>query len=346
MNTEQIYMALALDQAKKGNHQDWANPLVGCVIVKNNQVIGKGYNQAFKHQHALINAVKRLNKEQIKDSDVYLTFEPCDTCAKLITNLGVNHIYIAQTNPNPRFKNKNSTRIALKSKQTTVTTGILRDEANKINSHYSYFCQNDDPWITLKQNLSLDHNVSPANGKYIKLTNPKVKDYIRHERSNYQAILIGSSTAIIDNPTLDTDDESESEPIRVVIDRRGRLLNNPGLNLLNSNKYDTWIISQNSNMRSLESKHVRVFLQESNNLKPVIDFLADSGIRSIYVEGGPTLEKSFMDEAYANEIIDYFSPVYFGNIGISGAVPIHQLDLDDVNVQKIDDHIRIAGRIK
>lgn len=217
----------------------------------------------------------------------------------------------------------------------------------KVNKHVDYFRENNRPWITIKQNLSLDHHVSAANGKYIKLNSEKVRKYIQQERSTYQAIIVGSSTAIIDNPNLFATDSVGQEPIRIIIDRRGRLLNNKGLNLLNNQEYETWIFTQNLNMEFLNTKsHIKIFEMKTDKLSEIIDFLTKKNIQSIYVEGGPTLEKAFMDEGYVNEIVDYFSPVYFGAIGLDGAVPVHHIDLDNITVQEIDNHIRVAGFVK
>lgn len=218
---------------------------------------------------------------------------------------------------------------------------------SEINEYANYFLQNHRPWVTLKQNLSLDHHVSAANGKYIKLNSVKVRNYIQKERSNYQAIIVGSSTAIVDNPNLFATDSVDHEPIRIIIDRRGRILNNKGLNLLNNQEYETWIFTQNLNMQYLNTKsHIKIFEMKTDQLGEIIDFLAKKNIQSVYVEGGPTLEKAFMDAGYVNEIIDYFSPIYFGAIGLDGAIPIHHINLDNVTVQKIDNHIRVAGLVK
>lgn len=347
MDQTEEFMKSAIKEAEKGRYQTWKEPLVGCIIVKDGKQISSGFQEKFSAKHAAIVAIEKLNSKQLQGSSLYLTMEPCDDCTKEIVKAGFAHVFIAENDPRPDHSSKNATAIALKSKNTKVTAGVLTQQAKELNKHYVYFCQEKKPWITIKQNLSLDHKVGPANGKYIKLTNEEVRNYIHHERADYQAIIIGSSTAIIDNPNLMTDVETDHRPLHVIIDRRGRLINNQGLNLLNNNEYETWIMTQNANVSDLDlNPNVKVFQLKTDGLKEIIDLLSKHGIQSIYIEGGPTIEKAFMDEAYVNEIVDYFSPVYFGSIGLDGAVPVHQFDLDHISVKQIDDHIRIAGLVK
>lgn len=344
MNTK--YMSLAIKEAEKGRHSNWTDPLVGCVIVKGGKVISTGYHKEHGAEHALIMAANKLSPADLVDSTVYLTMEPCDDCANLLINSNCKHVIIAQADPRPGKANKNSTQIVFKSQNVEVTSGIMAQKASLLNQHYSYFWQTGKPWITIKQNLSLDHHVSPANGKYTKLNSVKVRSYIHRERSDYQAIIIGSSTEIIDNPNLFTNNSS-FQPIRIVIDRRGRLLNHSGLNVLNNQQYETWILTQNLNTKQFDSfSNIKVFQLKTNKLSEIIDLLSKQGIQSAYVEGGPTLEKAFMDEGYVNEIIDYFSPIYYGNIGLNGAIPVHQLDLGNITVKEIDNHIRVAGIVQ
>lgn len=346
MKNEEKYMELALHEAAKGSNRNWREPLVGCVIVKNKKVIATGYHQFFGGKHALIDALDKISAEKYKDCTVYLTMEPCDDCAKQLVKMHCQKLVIAQADPHPDKSRENSTKIALKSGKMIIKMGVLAEEAVNLNQHYSYFCKEKRPWITVKQTLSLDHHVSPANGKYVKVTNSEVKNFVQQEREKYQAIIIGSSSAIIDNPNLYTNSNSSHTPIRIVIDRRGRLLNNPGLNLLNNNQYETWIITNNLNVDHLNAMpHVKVFQLKTDQIQEVIKLLAKQGIQSAYVEGGPTLEKAFMDNAYVNQIIDYFSPIYFGSIGLNGAIPIHAMSLKDISVKKIGDHVRVAGLV-
>ena len=203
--------------------------------------------------------------------------------------------------------------------------GVLKDEAKDLNKFYNYFYENGRPWITIKQINSLDHKICAA-GKRDKINNQVVSDRVHKERADYQAVMIGSSTAIIDNPSLLINVPSNYPPIRIVIDRRGRLLNHPGLNLLNDNKSETWIFTQNINLKKQHfNSNVRVFELDSDDINEVIEILATEEIQSVYVEGGPTLEKVLLDHDLVNEVINYLSQTYFGDIGLEGAVPSHNL---------------------
>lgn len=335
------FMNLAIKEAKKGQYKTWQDPLAGAVIVKNGQVISKGYHQEYSGKDAAEEAINHLNENEIENSTLYLTMEPCKDCLDLILANKFSRVVIGQNQPESQIS-------AILNKQNiNVTSGVLAQEAADLNKFYNYYKKTNRPWITIKQSLSLDHHVSPANGKYVQLTNEKVHDYIHHERASYQALIIGSSTAIIDNPNLLTDVDTPYQPIRVIIDRRGRILNNPGLNLLNYDKSKTWIFTENTNLNKMNlSSHVKVFNLKTSSIQEIIDTLAAEGIQSVYVEGGPTLEKVFMDEGLVNQVVDYFSPIYFGGIGLNGAIPVHQMQLENVDVKQIDNDIRISGDVK
>lgn len=343
-NNDEKFMKMALLEAKKGQYHTWKDPMVGCLIAKNGKVIAKGYHKSYGTKHAAIEAIKNADPHLLVGSDLYLTMEPCKKCSEQIANLGIKRLIVAQNNP--KFAvNKNSLSAAMND-EIDITIGVLRQEAIKLNRFYNYYYQNGRPFITVKQSLSLDHNVGPSNGKYTSIINSAVHDYIHHERAQYQALLIGSSTAIIDNPNLLTDINTPYQPIRIIIDRRGRLLNNQGLNLLNRQNAETWIFTQNSNMHQLTSNNIQVFQINTEDIEEIISFLADQGIQSVYLEGGPTLEKTFMDAGYVNRITNYISPIYFGKIGLKGAIPIHEFALKNIQVAKIDDNIRISGDVE
>lgn len=349
MDTDQKYMEIALEEAEKGRYNAWKDPLVGVVVVKNDQILSKSYHKCFDDRHAIINAFDKLNDEQLKGATLYTNLMPCDdyyqkpSCTDLIIDKGIKSVVIAQKDPNSTGK-KNLDKF--KQNGIEVTLGVLKDEAKDLNKFYNYFYENGRPWITIKQINSLDHKICAA-GKRDKINNQAVSDRVHKERADYQAVMIGSSTAIIDNPSLLINVPSNYPPIRIVIDRRGRLLNHPGLNLLNDNKSETWIFTQNINLKKQHfNSNVCVFELDSDDINEVIEILATEEIQSVYVEGGPTLEKVLLDHDLVNEVINYLSPTYFGDIGLEGAVPSHNLKLKNVNIEALDNNIRIDGDVK
>ena len=342
------YMQLALDEAIKGRYQTYKNPLIGVVIVKDDQVIAQGHQDNFEQDHIIKKLISSLDATSLQGATLYTNFEPCTSfseggsCTDLIIKSGITQVVIGQTDP------RGSEAIErLLDKKLSVNVGILETEAKELNKHFNYFYENGRPFITVKQTNSLDHMVSAANSPRVVLNNPAVINRIHLERANYQAIVIGSSTVIQDNPNLLTSVETNFPPIRVILDRRGRLINHQGLNVLNDEKAPTWIFTENLNLQKVHfNDNVRVFEMSTGTIAEVIDLLRAEEIQSLYVEGGPSVEKSFMDEGLVDAIVDYVKPIYFGEIGIGGPVPSRSLDLENISVETLDNNIRIAGDVK
>lgn len=342
------YMQLALEEAIKGRYQTHKDPIVGAIIVKDDQIIAQGHQDNFGQDHIIKRLISSLDSAQLQGATLYTNFEPCasfsegGSCTDLIIKSGINQVVIGQTDPRGSHAVER-----LLDKKINVKVGILEKEARQLNQHFNYFYENGRPFITVKQTNSLDHMVSAANSPRVVLNNPAVINRIHLERANYQAIIIGSSTVIQDNPNLLTSVDTDFPPIRVILDRRGRLLNHQGLNALNDEKAPTWIFTENLNLKKINFKdHVRVFEMSTGTLGEVLDLLRAEEIQSLYVEGGPSVEKSFMDEGLVDAIVDYVKPIYFGEIGISGPVPSRSLDLENIKVETLDDNIRIAGDVK
>lgn len=218
MEKDKCFMQLALHEAQKGGHQTWKNPLVGAVIVKDNQVIATGYHHHYGEPHAERDAIFKLSPEQLFNSTLYVTLEPCNhfgkqpPCSQLIVDSHIKRVVIAQIDPHKLVTGKGIT--TLKENGIQVTTGVLTDEAEKINEHYTYFYKNDRPWVTLKQAVSLDYKISAG---------------------------------------------------------------------------------------------------KNDDLSDLLAELSKQEIQSIYVEGGPTLEKSFLDNFFINEMITYIAPNLIGD---------------------------------
>ncbi|MBP2057524.1 diaminohydroxyphosphoribosylaminopyrimidine deaminase/5-amino-6-(5-phosphoribosylamino)uracil reductase [Lactobacillus colini] len=343
------FMRLALNQAAKGRYQTWKNPMVGSVIVKHGQVLATGYHHHYGDQHAERNAISKLTPEQLFNSTLYVTLEPCNhygkqpPCSELIIKSHIKRVVIAQVDPHKLVTGKGITN--LKQHGIEVEVGVLAEEARKLNEHYSYFYENDQPWITLKQAISLDHKVTAIKGTRTQITNQEVYQRVHSERADYQAIVIGSSTAIIDNPSLLTSHQSNFPPIRIILDRRGRLLDHLDLKLLTDNLAPTWIFTQNQELAFHPfNNSVHCFLNKGNILVNLLTELKKQEIQSIYVEGGPKIENAFLNQFQVNELITYLSPDLIGQDGLDGLSPQFRQQFTNKNFEILADNIRIDER--
>lgn len=350
MEKDEYFMRCALDEAKKGAHQTWKNPLVGAVIVKDNHILATGYHHHYGEPHAERDVISKLTPEQLFNSTLYVTLEPCNhfgkqpPCSQLIISKHIKRVVIAQIDPHKLVTGQGIA--SLQKNGIEVTTGVLSEEAKNLNEHYNYFYNNNRPWITLKQAVSLDYKVNAGLNQQTSITNHVVYDQVHLERANYQAVVIGSSTAIIDNPSLLTTALTDYPPIRIILDRRGRLLDHLNLTLLNDDN-PTWIFTQNKSLANHNfNQNIKCILTKNDDLSDLIAELRKQEIQSIYAEGGPTLEKSFLDNLFINELITYISPDFIGANGISGVIPTSSHHFDEVDIQQLGNNIRIDERNK
>ena len=350
MEKDRYYMNLALQEAKKGRYQTWKNPMVGAVIVKDDQGLATGHHIHYGKSHAERDSISKLTPEQLFNSTLYVTLEPCNhfgkqpPCSDLIIQNKIKRVVIAQVDPHKLVTGKGIAK--LKANGINVTTGVLAKEAQELNKFYTYFYQNNRPWITVKQASSLDYRVNQEVNTRTAITNQMVYQRVHQERANYQAIMIGSNTAIIDNPTLTTTINSDYPPIRIVIDRRGRLLDHLALNLLTDKKSTTWIFTQNDQLvKTAVNENVKIFLMKTDALSEVINKLSNKEIQSVYVEGGSSLASSIINENLANYFIEYLSPIFLGKDGSSGVVPDTKINLKHIKIEQLEDNLRIAGEI-
>lgn len=350
MEKDQKYMKLALSQAEKGRYQTWKNPLVGAVIVKDNQVLATGYHHHYGQIHAERDAISKLTPEQLFNSTLYVTLEPCNhygkqpPCSDLIIKNRIKRVVIGQIDPHKLVTGKGVAK--LKAHGIEVVTRVLQKDCQALNKFYSYFYQNEKPWITVKQATSLDYRVNASIDTRTAITNQAVYNWVHDERANYQAIMIGSTTAIVDNPSLLTTVKSGYPPIRIVIDRRGRLLDHLELKLFTDNAASTWIFTENEDLTKQKlNKNIQIIKLQTGKLSETIDYLTKNEIQSVYVEGGPTLANSLINESLANDFIEYLNPQFLGKNGQSALVPDQNVELKNLKIENLAGNLRIAGEI-
>ncbi|MGT2924443.1 bifunctional diaminohydroxyphosphoribosylaminopyrimidine deaminase/5-amino-6-(5-phosphoribosylamino)uracil reductase RibD [Streptococcus caviae] len=311
---DEQFMALAIAKAKEGKGQTYTNPLVGAVIVKNNQVIAEGAHLKYGDGHAERNAIMACqNAEQLRGAVLYVTLEPCHhqgkqpPCTDIIVQAGIARVVIAQLDPNPLVAGKG--RQFLEQQGITVDVGLLKKEAEALNPYYNHFYQRGRPYIVLKSAMSLDGKIA-FKSRRTALTGKKAIETVHRERDDYQAILVGSQTALLDDPKLLGTKSSLFPPIRVVLDRRGRLFKQRQLQLFTNDEAPVYLFSQ----RSAENlpDHVTVFCDSNWTVAKVVKKLAEEGIQSLYVEGGSRIHDAFYEANLWDEWLLYLAPVLLG----------------------------------
>ena len=234
MNIHEKYMRRCIDLAKNGLGQTYPNPMVGCVIVHNNKIIGEGWHHKAGEPHAEVNAIQNIKDESlIKDSTLYVSLEPCShfgktpPCADLIIDKGFKKVIIGTADPFAKVKGRGIQKLIKHGCQ--VILGVLEDECLALNKRFMTFHKKQRPYIILKWAESADGFLSPfvyghdTAKEAVWLTNAYAKQLVHKWRSEEQAIMVGTHTALMDNPALTTRLWQGQNPVRILIDKDSKI---------------------------------------------------------------------------------------------------------------------------
>jgi diaminohydroxyphosphoribosylaminopyrimidine deaminase / 5-amino-6-(5-phosphoribosylamino)uracil reductase len=221
MPNKEIWMQRAFDLALIGSGRVAPNPLVGCVIVKDERILGEGYHQEYGGPHAEVNAIRSCS-ESVKGATAYVTLEPCShfgktpPCADLLIQSGIATVYIANLDPNPLVAGKGVKK--LEAAGITCHIGLLAEKGEWINRQFFTCHRLKRPYLTFKYAVSADGFIADPTGVPVQLSNELSAIRVHQMRAEHQGILVGVQTIINDNPTLTTRLVAGTNPVRIVID--------------------------------------------------------------------------------------------------------------------------------
>lgn len=292
-------MKRCLQLAKSGLGQTYPNPMVGCVIVYNDRIIGEGWHRKAGEGHAEVNAINSVADESLlKKATIYVSLEPCShfgktpPCSDLIISKDIKNVVIGTIDPFAKVAGKGVKK--LMEAGCEVTVGVLEDACRDLNKRFFTFHQKKRPYLILKWAQSHDGFIAPAQqevGKPVWITNPRSKQLVHKWRSEEQAILVGTQTALKDNPQLNTRLWEGENPVRVVLDRQLRLPEN--LNLFDGS-IKTIVITE----KTAPSKKNPLFetIDFSTDLaKKICKVLHQHNLQSVIIEGGSQTLQTFID---------------------------------------------------
>lgn len=302
MRADQHYMLRCLELARQGIGMVSPNPRVGCVIVRNEVIIGEGWHKQYGGPHAEVNAVNSVaDKSLLQGSTVYVNLEPCShtgktpPCADLLIEHKVGKVVIANTDTNPLVGGKGIAR--LKAAGIEVVQGVLEKEGLELNQRFFTYQEKQRPYIVLKWAQTQDGFIARSNYESRWISNEFSRQLVHKWRSEEDAVLVGTKTAAHDNPQLTVRDWSGRNPVRIVMDRFLRL---PDTLALWDGSVKT--ICYNVLKHEEHKNLLLIRLAETNFLESMLDHLYSTGIQSVIVEGGATtlslfIQSGFWDEA-------------------------------------------------
>ena len=326
---DQIYMARAIQLAKKGKYISSPNPYVGCVLVKNNRIIGEGYTQVAGQAHAEVEAINNAT-EAVENATAYVTLEPCShtgktpPCADALIKAGIKRAVISMLDPNPQVSGSGVKKLL--DAGIDVSVGLLEEQANQLNSGFFKRMKQGKPLVRVKMAMSLDGKTAMASGESQWITGDAARADVQKMRAQADAILTGSGTIIGDNPSLnvrlkpiDLGIKSRGitelkQPLRVVLDTHLKIEKNAKVLTLSGNTLIYTSCSDAKKIKHLRQDNVEIKTLEQDNisLHQVLTDLASREINEIHVEAGATLCGALLEGRFVDEIIIYMAPMILG----------------------------------
>jgi diaminohydroxyphosphoribosylaminopyrimidine deaminase/5-amino-6-(5-phosphoribosylamino)uracil reductase len=315
-HTEEYFMRRALELALSGQGHVSPNPMVGCVIVYEDKIVGEGWHQKYGEAHAEVNAVQAVDdKEILKESTVYVNLEPCShfgktpPCADMLISHDVKKVVVANLDSNPLVAGAGIRK--LRSSGIEVITGILEADGNHLNRRFFTDIKRNRPYVILKWAETTDGFIARENYESKWISNDLSRQLVHKWRTEEDAVLVGTRTASHDNPTLNVRNWTGRDPVRIVVDRFLRLSDK--LHLFDG-KQKT--ICYNV-MRHEEHRNILlVRIGEEDFISNLLQDLSKQKIQSVIIEGGAQILNSFIDLNLWDEARVFISPNSFGK-GVS-----------------------------
>ncbi|MBN2693352.1 bifunctional diaminohydroxyphosphoribosylaminopyrimidine deaminase/5-amino-6-(5-phosphoribosylamino)uracil reductase RibD [bacterium] len=317
----EYYMSIAIENAYKAFHNTTPNPSVGCVIVKNGEIISEGYHHKAGMPHAEIDALSKIDFNA-KDCDLYVTLEPCNhygktpPCTEAIIKSGAKRVFISITDPNPIVNGSGIKR--LEEAGVEVVKNILLNEGEKLLSHFKHHIKYKTPFVTLKAAITLNGMINEKIGSRSIITSKETSLYTKKLREEHHSTLVGINTILVDNPsfegvnlivignrTIPSDSKIFQKALSVTqISTQKKMKQSDNHNLITLDNI------KNSNL--LLKNNIKQSDNHIIDLNIVLKTLFEMRIGSILVEGGNSIFNQFIETGNYNKLCLYMAPKIFG----------------------------------
>ena len=332
---DQRFMALALALGRRGLGRTWPNPAVGAVIVKDGEIIARGWTQPGGRPHAEIEALRRAGA-MARGATLYVTLEPCShhgkspPCADAVIASGIARVVSAMEDPNPEVSGAGHAH--LRQVGIAVDVGLGAAVAKRDHAGHIRRMRDGRPHVMLKLAISADGKVAGAGGRRLAITGEAVRNRVHLLRAQSDAIMVGIGTALADDPVLTCrlPGMAEMSPVRVVLDTRLRLPVNSRL-VQTARETPLWIIanaspSSEAGLRAHGAEVIQ--MDDKDGLGTALERLASRGITRLMVEGGPTLASALIAADLVDEAFLFYAPAKVGEEGLPALEPRVRTILD------------------
>ena len=343
------YMKIAINLALKGQGNVSPNPMVGCIIVKDGNIIGEGYHEQYGDAHAEINALNNCT-ESPHDATMYVNLEPCSIysktppCVEKIIKEGIREVYIGVKDMNPEINGKGIEE--LKKNSIKVYSDILYDECYELNKFFFKWIETGRPWVIAKVAQTKDGYMGLNSSSSIWITGEQSKVHSHQLRSEVDGILIGANTARIDNPSLTVREVAGNNPTRIIVDTNRSLPLT--LKIFNDDLANTIVLCSNKKFADNKTSFCKYLgVKENDNyLDPnnMIDVIGANGITSVIIEGGKEILNTFYNADLIDEMYIYSSNSFIKNAKLKNPLKINSDWQITEELDLVDDKLIIARK--
>ncbi len=346
-----FFMRWAIQLAEKGRLSAPPNPWVGCVIVKDGQMLGEGYHESAGKPHAEVIALEKAGV-LARGATVFVSLEPCahqgrtPPCVEALIAAGVRRVVVALLDPDPRVSGKGVE--VLRASGIEVLVGVGKEDAARSLRPYLHQRSTQRAYCVIKSAMSIDGKTAAADGSSRWITGEEARADVHLLRAQSQAIIIGSQTALQDRPRLDVrGTRVAQQPIRVLIDSKGIVP--PDGPLADLSIAPTWVFTSSSqHKQKWEACGAQVFQKNTTwNLKDILEELGNQGVMQALVEGGSGLHSAFLKAHLVDQVV-----IYMGNclLGDEGKPLLSGLDIQGIDqaprwmlqdVRRFDNDVRL-----
>jgi len=356
---DSVWMAQALRLAERGLYTTSPNPRVGCVLVRDGDIVGEGWHERAGEPHAEVLALRAAG-EAARGATVYVTLEPCShhgrtpPCADALIAAGIARVTVAVQDPNPRVAGQGIAK--LRAAGIEVECGLMEAAARELNIGFFARMTRGTAWLRSKIAMSLDGRTALANGVSQWITGEAARQDVQHWRARSCAVLTGIGTVLADDPQLNVRGiETARQPLRAVVDS---LLHMPlNARLLQQNGVMVYTATQDAQkIAALEKSGARVVVLPDANgqvdAAAVLRDLAAQGCNEVLVEAGSKLNGALMKAGLVDELVLYLAPQLLGDMArgmarLGELVSMDQrIELEWNDVRQVGKDLRIVARVK
>ncbi len=361
MESDERYMWMALDLARKGWGKTSPNPMVGAVLVKDGEVVGTGFHHRAGEPHAEVIALREAG-EKARGATLYTNLEPCShfgrtpPCTDALIAAGVRKVVMATTDPNPMISGKGAAR--LKEAGIKVKSGVLEEKARRLNEAFFKYITTGIPFVVAKTAMTLDGKIATHTGKSRWITGEKSRNFVHRLRSRCDGIMVGINTVLCDDPLLNVRLEGEEHnPLRIIVDSRARLPLEATV-VKTARQYRTILattaLAPEGKLSALRSSGVEVMVlpdkKEKVDLYALMQALGKREVSALLVEGGGNLNYALLEQNLIDKLYCFVAPLLFGGKdaptpleGEGIEEPAQSWVVENIEIKQLEQDLLIIG---